>query len=181
MGKHIRTGDDGAIMGGVRMTPITSLCLDLTERYAINTFNTVYAEGDYLLALNDDWRLRLGAQFTDQHAVGGALVANAAGKKWNTQAGGARVQAIYHELTLTTAFSITGSGNTIQSPWGTWPGYLSMINLDFDRAREKAVRPWRRFRMLMRPSEPVRHRSAARSRRERLSRRCRGRTTCRTP
>jgi hypothetical protein len=109
VGKHIRTGDDGAIMGGVRMTPITGLCLDLTERYAINTFNTVYAEGDYLLALNDDWKLRLGAQFTDQHAVGGALVANAAGKKWNTQAGGARVQAISRTPSASSALSV-GAG-----------------------------------------------------------------------
>jgi len=36
-------------------------------------------------------------------------------------------------------FSITGAGNTIQSPWGSWPGYLSMIDQDFDRARESAV------------------------------------------
>jgi hypothetical protein len=49
------------------------------------------------------------------------------------------VQAIYRELTLTTAFSITAAGNTIQTPWGSWPGYLSMIDLDFDRANEKAV------------------------------------------
>ena len=49
------------------------------------------------------------------------------------------MQAIYRDLTLTGAFSVTGAGNTIQSPWGSFPGYLSMIDQDFDRAREKAV------------------------------------------
>ena len=42
-------------------------------------------------------------------------------------------------------------------------------------------RPWRRFRALMRPSQPVRHFSAARTARERPSRRCLGRTARRTP
>ena len=45
---------------------------------------------------------------------------------------------IYQSFTLTTAFSITGAGNTIQAPWGSFPGYLSMIDQDFDRANEKA-------------------------------------------
>jgi hypothetical protein len=50
-----------------------------------------------------------------------------------------RAQAINGGLTLTGAFSVTGSGNTVQSPWGSFPGYLSMIDQDFNRAREKAV------------------------------------------
>jgi outer membrane porin, OprD family len=131
--------DDGVIMGGVRLTPIGGLRLDLTEQYGINTFNTVYVEGEYLLPLDQDWKLRFGAQFTDQRAVGDELVANAAAKDWNTQAGGARIQAIWRDLTLTTGFSITASGNTIQTPWGSFPGYLSLIDQDFDRANEKAV------------------------------------------
>jgi hypothetical protein len=131
--------DDGVIMGGVRLTPVKALRLDVTEQYGVNTFNTFYTEADYLHPLSEDWKLRFGAQFTDQRAVGDALVANAAEKKWSTQVGGARIQAIWRELTLTAAFSITGSGNTIQAPWGSYPGYLSLIDQDFDRANEKAV------------------------------------------
>ena len=130
--------NDGVIMGGVRLTPLPGLRLDLTEQYGINTFNTVYLEGEYLLPLDGDWKLRLGAQYTDQRAVGDALVANAATKNWITQVGGARVQALYQDLTLSAGFSITASGNTIQSPWGTYPGYLSLIQQDFDQANEKA-------------------------------------------
>jgi outer membrane porin, OprD family len=130
--------DRGVGLAGVRLTPLPGLRLDLSNQYGVDTFNTLYAEADYLYPLNADWKLRLGAQFTDQRAVGDALVANAAEKNWATQAGGARVQAIYRELTLTAAFSVTGSGNTIQSPWGTFPGYLSMIDQDFNRANEKA-------------------------------------------
>jgi hypothetical protein len=36
---------------------------------------------------------------------------------------------VISQLTLTGAFSTTGSGNTIQNPWGTYPGFLSLIDV----------------------------------------------------
>jgi len=129
---------DGVGLSGVRLTPVKDLRIDVTNQYGVNMFNTIYAEGDYLLALSENWRLRLGAQFTDQRAVGDAILAPAHGKYWVTQAGGTRLQLGYRELTLTAAFSVTGNGNNIQNPWGSFPGYLSMIELDFDSARQKA-------------------------------------------
>jgi hypothetical protein len=129
--------NDGVGLAGVRVTPLKGLQFDVSNQYGVNTFNTIYAAADYLYPLNDAWKLRFGAQITDQRAVGDALVTSAS-RYWATQAGGARIQAIYGDLTLTGAFSITGAGNTIQSPWGTFPGYLSMMDQDFDRANEKA-------------------------------------------
>jgi hypothetical protein len=131
--------DDGVILGGIRVTPSERLRIDAAEQYGINTFNTLYLESNYLLPLDENWKLRLGAQLTDQRAVGDELVANAAERNWSTQQGGVRVQALYRELTLTSAFSITGSGNSIQSPWGNSPNYLLMMDRDFNRANEKAV------------------------------------------
>lgn len=128
---------DGVGLAGVRLTPVKDLRIDINNQYGDNMFNTIYAEADYLRPLNEDWKLRLGVQFTDQRAVGGANLTGAQDQYWDTQAGGARVQVTYRELTLTGAFSITGAGNTIQSPWGSFPGYLSMIDQDFNRAREK--------------------------------------------
>jgi hypothetical protein len=131
--------DDGVILGRVQVTPLAGLRIDAAEQYGINTFNTAYLEGDYLLALDENWKFRLGAQFTDQRAVGDELVANAAKRNWSTQHGGVRVQALYRELMLTSAFTITGSGNSIQSPWGNSPNYTLMMDRDFNRADEKAV------------------------------------------
>jgi hypothetical protein len=132
--------DDGVGLFGVRLTPLEGLRIDLSNQYGVNTFNTAYVEADYLRPLTQDWKLRLGVQFTDQRAVGDALLPEASGTShWATQAGGARIQAIYRDLVLTGAFSFTGSGNNIQTPWGSFPGYLSSIELDFNRAREKAV------------------------------------------
>ena len=129
---------DGVGLAGVRLTPVKDLRIDASNQYGVNTFNTLYARAEYLRPLDTDWSLRFGAEITDQRAVGDALLANAASKYWVIQAGGARVQLIYRDLTLTAAFSITGAGNTIQNPWGSFPGYLSMIDQDFDRANEKA-------------------------------------------
>jgi hypothetical protein len=130
---------DGVALAGVRLTPRKGLRIDVSDAWGDNMFNTLYGEVDYLHPLNDDWKIRIGAQFTDQRAVGDARVQTANERFWATQVGGVRAQVIYRDLTATGAFSITASGNTIQSPWGTYPGYLSLIELDFNRANEKAV------------------------------------------
>ena len=129
---------DGVALAGVQLTPVKDLRIDFSNQYGVNTFNTLYAKAEYLYSLNEDWKLRFGAEITDQRAVGDALLAKADGKYWITQAGGARVQLLYRDLTATAAFSITGAGNTIQNPWGSFPGFLSMIDQDFDQANEKA-------------------------------------------
>src|SRR5215831_11355715 len=134
-----RGSNDGVGLLGVRLRPIEGLRIDMSNQYGVNTFNTFFAEGEYIQPIDEDWRLGVSAQFTDQRAVGDALLAPANGKYWATQNGGGRLRLIYRDLTLTGAFSITGSGNNIQTPWGSWPGYLTMIDLDFDKAGQKAV------------------------------------------
>jgi outer membrane porin, OprD family len=135
----VKDEHDGVGLAGVRLTPMKDLKFEVSNQYGENMFNTAYGDLDYLRPLTDDWKIRLGAQFTDQRATGDARVATAEERYWDTQAGGARVQVMYRDLTLTTAFSITGAGNNIQSPWGSFPGYLSLIDQDFNRAGEKAV------------------------------------------
>jgi len=131
--------NDGVGLFGVSVTPLEGLRIDVSNQYGVNTFNTIYAEGQYLMPLNEDWKLRFGAQITDQRAVGDALLAPGNGRFWVTQVGGTRLEVLYRQLTLTAAFSLTGSGNNIQTPWGSYPGYLSMIELSFNRARETAA------------------------------------------
>src|SRR5436190_4696005 len=101
---------EGVGLAGVRLTPLKDLRIDVSNQYGTNLFNTLFAQVDYLQPLGKDWKLRLGAQITDQRAVGNAFLTSAAEKYWAVQVGGARVQVIYRELTLTTALSITGSG-----------------------------------------------------------------------
>ena len=71
--------------------------------------------------------------------MGDQLLTNASSKDWSTYNVSAKAGVAYRELTLTLGGSVTGDGNTIQAPWGSFPGYLSLIQEDFDRANEKAV------------------------------------------
>jgi len=131
--------DDGMAFGGVRLTPFRGFRFDISNDYGVNTFNTIYTEASYEMPVADAFRVRLGAQFTDQRAVGDTLLAPTTdGRKWSTQHGGGRVQFMVGDLTLTGAFSVVAKGNNIQSPFGTFPGYLSSIDQDFNRAGEKA-------------------------------------------
>ena len=131
--------NDGTALIGFRLTPVEGLRFDIANNFGINTMNTFYVEGAYVFPISENWKLGLGAQFTDQRAVGDALMARADGRYWDTQQGGVRVQAFYRDLQITGAFSVTGAGNKIQNPWGSFPGYLSLIDQDFNRANEKAV------------------------------------------
>ena len=66
--------NDGVGLLGVRLTPLQGLRIDVSNQYGVNTFNTFYAEAEYLMPLSENWSLRIGAQFTDQRAVGDALL-----------------------------------------------------------------------------------------------------------
>jgi hypothetical protein len=131
--------EDGVVMAGVRFEPLPGLKLDLSEQYGINTFNTVFLQADYVRPLGEDLKLIFGGQFTDQRAVGDKLLTNASVQDWDTYNVSAKAGVAYRELSLTLGGSVTGDGNTIQAPWGSFPGYLSLIQEDFQRANEKAV------------------------------------------
>jgi hypothetical protein len=131
--------EDGVVMAGVKFSPVAGLKLDLSEQYGINTFNTVFLQADYTHPLAEDLRLIFGGQFTDQRAVGDQLLTNTSTKDWDTYNVSAKAGVGYRELTVTLGGSITGDGHTIQAPWGSFPGYLSLIQEDFQRADEKAI------------------------------------------
>src|SRR5262245_21803034 len=48
--------NNGASLGGVRLTPIDGLRIDLSEQYGVNTFNTLNAEREYLYPRREDGR-----------------------------------------------------------------------------------------------------------------------------
>ncbi len=131
--------DDGVAMFGVRIKPIPGLMLELNEQYGFNTFNTIWALAEYAHKLSDDLNLVFGGQFTDQRAVGDKLLTNAATQDWDTYNVSLKAAVGWKDLTVSVLGQVTGDGNTAQAPWGSYPGYLSLIQEDFQRANEKAV------------------------------------------
>jgi hypothetical protein len=131
--------DDGVAMFGAKLAPLPGLQLELNEQYGFNTFNTVWAQAEYTYPLAEDLKLIFGGQFTDQRAVGDKLLTNASSQDWDTQNVSLKASVAYRELTVTVGGQVTSDGNTIQAPWGSYPGYVSLIVEDFNRAEEKAV------------------------------------------
>ena len=98
-----------------------------------DTFNTAYLAGDYLWRLNADWGMRFGAQFTHQASVGDELLGD-----FQTWVVGGRVAASFRGVTGWFAFSRTDDEKGILSPYGSYAGYLSLMQSDFNRADEIA-------------------------------------------
>ena len=134
--------DDGVILGSVRVTPLAGLVKSTPRSNTASTPST-----------RRTWKAPTSCRSTrtgsSASAPSSRTSARWATSSWPTRRRrtgahsqeGVRVQALYRELalTLTSAFSITGSGNSIQIPWGYTPNYLLMMDRDFNRANEKAV------------------------------------------
>jgi hypothetical protein len=124
----------GMITGGVRFTPFKALSLGAINYYVPDTWNIFYTEGNYTWPLTDKLGLKLQAQFTEQDSVGGDNLIGS----FSTRVGGAQASLSYNNAVLRAAFSITAQSRNINSPYGTYPGYLSLLEKDFNRAGERA-------------------------------------------
>ena len=125
--------DTGMVLAGLRVAPWKPVVIEASTAYGIDTYNSVFAQADYSIPLADRVTLTLGAQYHDQRSVGSELVGSF--ETWNV---GAHARLAFWDASVEFMFNQTGDGATILSKYGTWPGYLSLINKDFDRASETA-------------------------------------------
>jgi len=123
----------GLILSSATLTPIKGLTLYGGNFYALDVFNTAFGKAEYTHEVSETLKLQFGLQGTDQRSVGDERVGDFT--TWNV-GGGMRV--LWRGLSLGVAGHATGDEASISSPWGTWPGYLSLLVTDFDRANEKA-------------------------------------------
>jgi len=105
------------------------------EQYGWDMFNTFYIEGEHLFDISDQWKVRLGAQFTDQHSVGDELLGDI-----DVQSFGLKTSVQYRDLVASVSYTWTGNSGGVLKPWGGTPSYNSSIIEDFDRAGEQSIR-----------------------------------------
>jgi hypothetical protein len=122
------------IMAGVRFTPIKPLSFGAINYYVPDTWNIFYTEANYTWPLTDTLGLKLQGQFTEQDSVGGDNLIGS----FQTRVGGAQASLSYSNAVLRAAFSITATSQNINNPYGSYPGYLALIEKEFNRAGEKA-------------------------------------------
>jgi hypothetical protein len=129
-------GNDGMVSTTLAIKPRENVTLGITNHFVNDTFNTLYLEASHFRNLTEEWRLRLEGQFTWQSSTGSEGSSAGSFDSWNFAIRGA---ASWKGAIFTLAGSFTSREETIQSPWGLWPGYLGLMVSDFDRAGESAV------------------------------------------
>ena len=128
------SGDgEGLALAAFAFTPIKDLLLYAANFYGVNTYNTVFTKAEYTVPLTADLSMQFGLQFTDQRSTGDERLGD-----FNTWNVGAGARLLWRGLTFGAATHFTGDGANVRQDYGTWPGYLSLLVTEFDRANEKA-------------------------------------------
>ena len=96
--------------------------------------NTTYAEANTRWKLSEDWNVRLSAQYTRQRSIGDEL-----GGDFDTYVWGTALSLGYKGNLFTLATSKTDDNVGIRNPFGGYPGYLSLMQKDFNRADETGL------------------------------------------
>jgi len=128
-----RGSDAGLILTRLSAEPIEGLDLYGANYYIKDVYNTAYANVEFKHEIVKDLSLQIGVQFTDQRSVGDHLVGD-----FSTLSFGTRGGFLWRGLTAGAAIYTTDSGAALKTPFGSWPGYLSFQEKDFDRAGENA-------------------------------------------
>ncbi len=123
----------GLTMGGARYKFSQGNDVGAISQYSWDLWNTVYAEANTTWEPTAETDIRLSFQYTDQRSVGDELDGD-----FETYVFGGNVAASYQGAILNFAFSTTDSDSGIRNPYGGYPGYLSLMVKDFDRADEDA-------------------------------------------
>jgi hypothetical protein len=124
---------EGLTTAGARYRFSEGSDVGVISLYSWDLWNTLYTE------LNTTWEptaktdIRLSLQYTDQRSVGDKLDG-----EFDTYVFGANAAVSYQGGILSLAFSTTDSGSYIRSPYGSYPGYISLMLRDFNRAEEDA-------------------------------------------
>ena len=125
--------DEPMTMAGASYNITDDLNLGALNLYSWDYFNTFYAEANAVWSFQQGQSLRLGTQFTHQKDVGDAI-----GGDFDTFVYSGKVSGSWRNAIVTLAFSSTDDNDRIRSPYGGYPGYLSLMLSDFNRADEDA-------------------------------------------
>jgi hypothetical protein len=120
-------------MGGARYSFSEDINIGAINFYAWDLWNTLYGEANGVWELTDRTAFLLSGQYTSQWSVGEELDG-----EFNTFVLGGKAALSYRGGILSLAFSSTDSESRIRSPFGDYPGYLSLMLKDFNRADEDA-------------------------------------------
>ena len=126
--------DKGLTMVGARINVTDDFLVGAINQTAWDVMNIAYAETEYQRTLLDDLNFKALGQFTHQKSIGDELL----GDPFETHVYGGKVALSYQGVIFTGAFSVTDEDSNIRSPFGSYPGFISLMQKDFNRAGEEA-------------------------------------------
>jgi hypothetical protein len=105
------------------------------DYFCDDVINIFYAEGRVFNTFADKIGLLFAAQYSDQRSAGDNLLT---GSSFFSNQLGLKGEVGYEGALMTLAYTIDGQGANLRSPWGSYPGYTSVLVQDFNRAGEEA-------------------------------------------
>lgn len=125
--------DKGLSMIGGLYTPSEFFNIGAINHHAWDVMNIFYTEANGKWALTDEFALKVSGQYTRQKSIGNELTGDI-----DTGVIGTRAALSYKNAILNLAYTSTDDEQRIRSPYGGYPGYISLMISDFNRAGEDA-------------------------------------------
>ena len=127
--------DNGLFMLGVLFNPDNNFAIGAINYYVKDVINIFYSEANIIHITKRGFGIKLSAQYTNQMSTGKDLLT---GSDFNTFVFSNQMAISYDYMVVRFAFSKTSDDSDIFSPFGGYPGYISLMEEDFDTAGEKA-------------------------------------------
>lgn len=129
--------DRGMLVGGVKVSPFQGLTVGAIDYLIPDTLNTAYVEVDWLvMPVGADLQIHLAANYTGQRTIGDPFLV---GRALETQQISVLVAASYGAATVLGALSANGRGANVIGPFGSFPAYTVLDQLNFNNAGETTV------------------------------------------
>ncbi|HPO19518.1 MAG TPA: OprD family outer membrane porin [Rubrivivax sp.] len=125
--------NEGVYFAGVDWNFMKDARLRADLQYGVDTYNTFYIDGRFPVALGEQTRLTLGAQYFPQSSVGAQQIGD-----FSTWGAGLQAKLDHGPFGAHLSFTRTGSEYATQNPWGDHPSYLNLQQVPFNSAGESA-------------------------------------------
>jgi hypothetical protein len=127
--------DRAVAVAGAKVMPVKGLTVGAIDYLIPDVLNTAFAEFDWIVDLAP-FQLRFSANYTNQSTVGADLLA---GAPYSTNQVSERIAASYADATVLVAASHNGSEAALQGPFGSFPAYTVLDQLNFNDAGQQTL------------------------------------------
>jgi hypothetical protein len=118
-------------LAGAMWQPAKGYTVQFWNYFCHQFMNTIYFQADATWPLGSEWSIMASAQAMDQRDVGRALDGAFNANQWGLQ-----LNLGWRGLAFTAAYTGAGPDHDIVNPWGSYPGWTSIMEEDNDRAGE---------------------------------------------